>query len=191
VSILLSLLPTSSLSFQKMSSFSSLLASANEMRGDNGSSTLNRTLDELNNTSYEGPSVDYSHSNPGTDRAAHQLLARSAFDSQAFEASVMDLEFNTRTNNNNKGLWNQNNQQVQGDDLYSYLRHHHDMIVSTALSDTQSATLSHATTLMQKRRVEDWSNEKMRLLHDLAGRRSGKVRAENGATAKAVYCLPT
>jgi len=65
------------------------------------------------------------------------------------------------------------------------------MIVSTALSDTQSATLSHATTLMQKRRVEDWSNEKMRLLHDLAGRRSGKVRAENGATAKAVYCLPT
>ena len=53
------------------------------------------------------------------------------------------------------------------------------MIVSTAISDTQSAAYKHASSLMHRRRLEDWCEEKTRLLHDLAGRRTGKWMPTN------------
>jgi hypothetical protein len=138
-----------------MSSFSSLLASANEMQYSGGLDsnehvTLHRTLDELGSIHPTQDSQDMSTSTPH-QREANQLLAKF-FDPQAFEASVMDLEF-SRTNN---APYTQEGQAMlgKGDDLYSYLRHHHDTIVQTAITDTQATTLRHATTLMQKRRVE-------------------------------------
>eukprot|EP00520_Triparma_pacifica_P020406 CAMPEP_0118650272 /NCGR_PEP_ID=MMETSP0785-20121206/10158_1 /TAXON_ID=91992 /ORGANISM="Bolidomonas pacifica, Strain CCMP 1866" /LENGTH=463 /DNA_ID=CAMNT_0006542635 /DNA_START=132 /DNA_END=1520 /DNA_ORIENTATION=+ len=177
-----------------MSTFSSLLASANSMQytgltstqTSSGlpSSTLHRTLDELaNNEAYN---AEQNMDSAPLQREANQLLAKF-FDPQAFETSVMDLEFSrTSSSAPYNGISASIGSGVQGDDLKSYLRNHHDKIVGTAVSDTQAKTLKDATELMQKRRVEDWSEEKMRLLHDLAGRRSGKWMPTNNPSSSSV-----
>ena len=57
-------------------------------------------------------------------------------------------------------------------DLRTYLLHHHDMIVETLGKDTRTETSRRATEAVRRRQADDWKAEKLRLLRDLAGRRT-------------------
>jgi hypothetical protein len=117
--------------------------------------TLHRTLDELGSVHPPQDTQDMASSTPH-QREANQLLAKF-FDPQAFEASVMDLEFSrtaSAPHYDHAGGQRSHARGGKGDDLYGYLRQHHENIVQEAIADTQATTLRHATTLMQKRRVE-------------------------------------
>jgi len=130
---------------------------------------VNRTLSELSRVAASGGAGNPSSGSQDVSQGV-MLLASRNFDVAGLGADVMDLASDMAT----QGAAAQAFTPLGETHLHEYLAHHHQMIVSTVVADTQRATLNHAGEAIKRRQREDWDNDKMRLLHDLAGRRTGK-----------------